>query len=261
MARVRSTAWVAHEGEEIGTSETTPILEVMKRSGWLCKKIQKIVPIDIEAKQVVAEADSENEDEDDDNILSPSKPSHIEFGRSIVKAEDLVLMKKLGYFGENDDELLRFAGEEVIPEPKEDEVVVFKSFFRVGPRVPLYEMIGQVLKKFEIYLHQLTPNAIVRLSVYIWALRSQGKSANAEGFCRVHELHYQTKARADGLHKNFGCYNFAYREDTKAPVIGYRTKWLTGWMNVWFYVKAAEKKREKLMSMVMSPLRLNFGMT
>jgi hypothetical protein len=80
--------------------------------------------------------------------------------------------------------------EEVIPEPKDDEVVVFKSFLRVGLWFPLYEMISEFLKKFEIYLHQLTPNAIVRLSVYIWALRSQGKSANAEGFCRVHELHY-----------------------------------------------------------------------
>jgi hypothetical protein len=28
-------------------------------------------------------------------------------------------------------------------------------------------MIGEVLKNFEIYLHQLTPNAIVRLSVFI----------------------------------------------------------------------------------------------
>jgi hypothetical protein len=97
----------------------------------------------------------------------------------------------------------------VILEPKEDEVVVFKTFFRAGLRFPLYEMIGEVLKKFEIYLHQLTLNAIDRLSVYIWALRSHGKSANTEGFCRVHELHYQTKARADGLDKNFGCYNFA----------------------------------------------------
>jgi hypothetical protein len=77
----------------------------------------------------------------------------------------------------------------------------------------------------------------------------------------VHKLHYQTKARADGLHKNFGFYNFAYRKDTKAPVIGYRTKLQTGWTNEWFYVKVDEKKREKLMSMVMSPLRLNFGMT
>jgi hypothetical protein len=95
---------------------------------------------------------------------------------------------------------------------------------------------------FEIYLHQLTPNAIVRLSWYIWALRSQGKSANAKGFCRVHELHYQTKAKADGLHKNFRCYNFAYQKDTNAPVIGYRTKWPSEWTNEWFYVKANEKK-------------------
>jgi hypothetical protein len=137
-------------------------------------------------------------------------PVHVEFWRSTVKAEDLVLMNKLGYFGENDDELIRFAGEETIPEPKEDEVVVFKSFFKAGLQFPLYEMICEVLKKFEIYLHQLTPNAIVKLSVYISALRSQGKSANAKGFCRVHELHYWTKVRADGLHKNFGCYNFAY---------------------------------------------------
>jgi hypothetical protein len=98
-------------------------------------------------------------------------------------------MKKLSYFGENEDGLIRFAGEEIFLELKEDEVVVFKSFFRARLRFPLYDMIGEVLKRFEIYLHQLTPNAIVRLSIYIWALRSQGKSANAEGFCRVHELH------------------------------------------------------------------------
>jgi hypothetical protein len=235
----------------------------MRRSRLIVQEEKEPIPTkdaaDAEAKPTNVEADSKNKD--DDGILSSSKPSHIEFGKSIVKAEDLVLMKKLGYFGENDDKLVRFAGEEVILEPKDDKVIVFKSFFRAGLRFPLYEMIGGVLKKFEIYLHQLTPNAIVRLSVYIWALRSKGKSANAEGFCWVHELHYQTKARADGLHKNFGCYNFAYRKDTKAPMIGYRTKWSTGWMNEWFYVKANEKKREKLMSMVMSPLRLSFGKT
>jgi hypothetical protein len=44
-------------------------------------------------------------------------------------------------------------------------------------------------------------------------------------------------------------------------VIGYRTKWPTDWTNEWFYVKADEKRRNKLMSMVMSPLKLNFGMT
>jgi hypothetical protein len=51
-------------------------------------------------------------------------------------------------------------------------------------------MIGEVLKKFEIYLHQLTPNAIVRLNVFIWALRIQGMSPDAEAFYHVHELRY-----------------------------------------------------------------------
>jgi hypothetical protein len=80
-------------------------------------------------------------------------------------------------------------------------------------------------------------------------------------FYWVHELHYQTKARADDLHKNFGCYNFAYRKDTKASVIGYRTKWPTGWTSEWFYIEADEKKREKLMTMVMNPMSLSFRMT
>jgi hypothetical protein len=239
MARVRSTARVAHEGEEAGASETAPISEMMKHSGLVVREEKESVPTDV----VVAEVDSDNED--DDGILSPSKPSHIEFGKSTVKSEDLVLMKKLGYFRENDDELVRLAGEEVVLEHRDDEVVVFKSFFRAGLQFPLYEMINEVLKNFEIYLHQLTPNAIVRLRVYIWALQSQGKSANGEGFCRVHELHYQTKARVDGLHKNFGFYNFAYQKDTKAPMIGYRTKWPTGWTNEWFYVKTGEKRERE----------------
>jgi hypothetical protein len=86
-------------------------------------------------------------------------------------------------------------------------------------------------------------------------------STDAEAFCRVHELHYQTKARADGLHENFGCYNFVYQKDTKAPILSFRTKWPTGCKNEWFYMKADKKKRKKLMTMVMSPLNLSFGMT
>jgi hypothetical protein len=219
MAQVRSTARVSCEGDDAEMTETTPISDMMRRSGLVV------------AEEAVAEGDtaeaemmSDDEFEEDNSILSLPKPSHIEFGKSTVSVEDLVMMKKVGYFGETESKLIRFAGEEVIPEPKEDEVVVFKSFFRAGLRFPLYDIIEEVLNKFEIYLHRLMPNAIVRMSVYIWALRSQGMSANAEGFCRVHELHYQTKARADGLHKNFGCYNFAYRKDTRAPVIGYHTK-------------------------------------
>jgi hypothetical protein len=165
-------------------------------------------------------------------------------------------LMKLGYFSEAKKELIRFGGEEITPKLEKDEVVVFKSFFKAGLRFPLNEMIADVLK-FGIYLHQLTPNAIVRLSVYIWALRSQGAEPLAEGFYRAHELHYHTKAREDGLHENFGCYNFAYCKDAKSPVISYRTKWPAGWKTEWFYVKVDEKKEE----LVQSPLELIFGET
>jgi hypothetical protein len=141
MARVRSTARVAREGEVAGASETSPILEMMKHSGLVIQEEKELVPIEdvaiaeagpitAEPEPTTAEADSDNKD--DDGILCPSKPSHIEFGKSRVKAKDLVLMKKLGYFGKHDDELVQFAGEEVISEQRNDEVVVFKSFFRAG---------------------------------------------------------------------------------------------------------------------------------
>jgi hypothetical protein len=209
-----------------------------------------------------ADIEEENADEEEDyNTLVPSKPIHLDFEKSTVSEADVPKMMKLGYFGETEKKLLRFTGEETILEPKDDEVVVFKSLFKAGLRFPLHEMIGEFLNNYEIYLHQLTPNAIVRLIIFIWALQSQGMDPNAEAFCRVHELHYQMKAREDGLHENFGCYNFAYRKDMKAPVLSYRIKWPTGWKSEWFYVKADENKREKLKTLVLSPLSLSYGLT
>jgi hypothetical protein len=217
MARVRSTARVDREGDETEATETVPISEAMRRSGLVTSEDAPAA----EAEQADVE---EIGSEDDYSCGMPSKPSHLDFGKSTISEADLPKMMKLGYFSEAKKELIRFGGEETIPKPGKNEVVVFKSFLKAGLRFPLNRMIVVVLKKFGIYLHQLTPNAIVRLSVYIWALRSQGVEPFGEGFCRVHELHYQTKARGDGLHENFGCYNFAYRKTTKFPVISYRSK-------------------------------------
>jgi hypothetical protein len=258
MARVRSTTRITRDGEETEAAETAPISEVMRRSGLVVTEgaSDEGAPA-TEAEQADIEEGDTGEEEIDYNTTMPSKPSHLDFGKSTVSEADMPMMTKLGYFGEAEKKLIRFGGEETIPKPENDEVVVFKSFFKAGLRFPLHEMIADVLENFEIYLHQLTPNAIVRLSVFIWALRSQGVEPLAEAFCRVHELHYQTKAREDGLHENFGCYNFAYRKDMKTPVVSYRTKWPTSWKTEWFYVKIDEKK-EKL---VQSLLELTFGLT
>jgi hypothetical protein len=250
MARVRSTARIEREGDEAKGVETVPISEAMQRSGLVTSKNNPAA----EAEQADIE---ETDSEDDHSITVPSKPSHLDFRKSTVSEADFPKMVKSGYFSENEKKLIRFGGEETTPKPEKDEIVIFKSFLKAGLRFPLNRMIADVLKKFGIYLHQLTPNAIVRLSVYIWALRSQAVEAFAEGFCWVHELHYQTKARKDGLHENFGCYNFAYRKTTKFPVISYRSKWPAGWKSEWFYIKVDDDK-EKL---VQSPLELIFGET
>jgi hypothetical protein len=169
MARVRSTARVEREGDEAEGAETVPIFEAMKRSRLMTSK-------DIPAAEA-EQADIEEADSDGDyNIAVPSKPSHLDFRKSTISKADFPKMVKLGYFNEDEKKLIRFGGEEITLKPQKDEIVIFKSFLKAGLRFPLNRMIADVLKKFRIYFHQLTPNAIVRLSVYIWALRSPGWS-------------------------------------------------------------------------------------
>jgi hypothetical protein len=66
-----------------------------------------------------ADIEEENADEEEDyNTLVPTKPSHLDFEKSIVSEADVPMMMKLGYFGETEKKLLRFASEETTPEPK-----------------------------------------------------------------------------------------------------------------------------------------------
>jgi hypothetical protein len=167
MARVRSTARLTASGEVADL--TALILEVMRQSGIV--ELNEAEEADINKKsdsEAEAEnnADSDN-DEDDLNILHPSKPSHIGFSKLTIKAKDLDVLKRLGYIGQKDDNMIRFAGDEIVLEPKNDEIDVFRSFFRARLCFPMYEMIAEILERFEIYLHELTPNVIVRISVYI----------------------------------------------------------------------------------------------
>jgi hypothetical protein len=53
--------------------------------------------------------------------------------------------------------------------------------------------VVEVLKIFEICLHQITPEAIIRMGIFVWAVKSQGLEPNAKGLCSMHELLYETK--------------------------------------------------------------------
>jgi hypothetical protein len=102
----------------------------MRRSGLVTSEDTPAT----EAKQAVVEED-ESEDE---YCAVPSKPSHLEFGKSTITEGDMAKLLKLGYFSEDKREMIRFGGEEVTPKPEKEEVVVFKSFFKAGLRFPLH---------------------------------------------------------------------------------------------------------------------------
>jgi hypothetical protein len=97
---------------------------------------------------------------------------------------------------------------------------------KAGLRFPLSKFLVEVLKTFEIFLHQITPEAIIRMGVFIWAVRSQGLEPSAKCFCNMHELLYETKATGkEQYHNNFGCYGFMPRPD-----VSYPKRWPGAWM-------------------------------
>jgi hypothetical protein len=70
---------VSHEGDDAEMTETAPISEMMRRSGLVVLEEAVAEVETAEAEQNVVEDRSDDEIKEDNNILSPSKPSHIEF--------------------------------------------------------------------------------------------------------------------------------------------------------------------------------------
>jgi hypothetical protein len=92
------------------------------------------------------DVESGNEDVKDRSL----RPSHVIFGKSTIRQEQIEAMKRK-YF--HDVSIVRAGGENIVPLPEGDEVVVFRSFMKAGLHFPLHKMLVVVLKTFEIYLH------------------------------------------------------------------------------------------------------------
>jgi hypothetical protein len=126
-----------------------------------------------------------------------SRPSHTIFKKSTIKQSQIDAMRRR-YF--RDISIARARGDNTAPEA--DEVVVYMSFMKAGLRFPLSKFLVEVLKTFENYLHQITPEAIIRMGIFIWAMRSQGLEPNARCFCNMHELSYETNATGKEQYHN-----------------------------------------------------------
>jgi hypothetical protein len=92
--------------------------------------------------------------EEDNTIICPTKPSHVDFAKSKIKGGNIEVLNCFGYIDNVD--WVRLGGDDLVLNPKEDKVVVFWSFLKADLRFPLHKMIFVVLKRFNIFLHQLT---------------------------------------------------------------------------------------------------------
>jgi hypothetical protein len=125
----------------------------------------------------------------------------------------------------------------------------------------LSKFVVEVLKIYQIFLHQITPEAIMRIGIFVWAVRSQGLEPSAKCFYNMHELLYETKAIGkEQYHNNFGCYGFIARPNASHPVPTFRKRWPRAWMEEWFYVKNDLKAREDIKEIIMRPIWSRFDL-
>jgi hypothetical protein len=165
-------------------------------------------------------SDSDNYDVEsggEDSEDRPWRPSHTVFGKSTIKQSRLDNMR--GRYFRDISTVRADDGEKTVPTPEDNEVVIFRSFFKTGLRFPLSSFVVEVLNIFQIFLHQITPEAIIRMGVFVWAVRSQNLEPTAKSFCSMHKLLYETKPWGkQQYHNNFGCYSFLARSGSSCPV-------------------------------------------
>jgi hypothetical protein len=126
----------------------------------------------------------------------------------------------------------RVPGAKEVPEP-EGELVVFEAFFTAGLRLPAHRFVAEVLQRFEVQVHQLTPNAVVALAKYVWAVTSYGGQPSVEVFTKHYCLHWQKRKIGHKI-AQFGSCTFTSRTGkTSMEVVELvpcaRNKWGDWW--------------------------------
>jgi hypothetical protein len=110
--------------------------------------------------------DSESNDVesgDEDSEDRPWRPSHAVLGKSTIKQSHLGNMRGRYFW---DMSIVRIGGDNNVPTPEENEVVIYRSFFKAGLRFPLSKFVVEVLKIYQIFLYQITPKAIMRMGIF-----------------------------------------------------------------------------------------------
>jgi hypothetical protein len=130
-------------------AETKLSLSEEKNLGFL----ESIAKTNTEITREILEGLSEDTGESDsydmesggeDSEDRPWRPSHTVFRKSTIKQSHLDNMR--GRYFRDMSTVRADDGEKTIPIPEENEVVIFRSFFKAGLRFPLSKFVVEVLK-------------------------------------------------------------------------------------------------------------------
>ena len=115
-------------------------------------------------------------------------PTTYRLGRSCVTEVELNKYVERGILKPSLRGLCRAPGQEEVPHREPYEAVVFRVFFEAGLRFPCKDFVGEVLQRFNMQIHQLTPNAFARLSMFALSMNT---------FARYYETHFHKKTIKD----------------------------------------------------------------
>ena len=210
---------------------------------------EDIEPSEEETKQLSeGEEDLTNVDADPSELMGSREkpPATLIFGLSWATRELVESYVQKGYFGPG---VCRAPGDEITPDPRDGECVVFRDFFAAGLHFPLDPVFPKILARFGLRMHHLTPNAIVQLSKFFWAVKTFDGPISVDAFCRLYEMHPQTRKVSFGedpqvYSAQSGCCSFHPRRTNKTQGIDrielsycQKNKWEDDWEQYWFYAK------------------------
>lgn len=180
-------------------------------------------------------------------------PSSYRLGRSCVTEETLDRFVEDGLLSLDVRLGCRAPRQEEISAPEAYEAVIFRDFLTVGLRFPCERFVCEVLERFNLQIHQLTPNAFSCLGVFAMALKIIGSELEVNTFTKYYESRFREKVVMDRSSKTewrveFGSYNFVPQKSqgTVSIVPSYRNKW-PGWIDHWFYVGVCTDEEDAVM--------------
>jgi hypothetical protein len=112
-------------------------------------------------------------------------PLSLVFGESKVTTNMIREYEAAGFFPSGTG---RAPLDEQTPTPEDGEVVVFRDFFTCGLRFPCDPVLPAILDAFSVKIHQLSPMSFLKMSKFIWIMKTFGCNLSVDAFARFFEL-------------------------------------------------------------------------